>query len=957
MATKRFVVKNGLDNSGNSSVANTIINVAEPVNNSDAATKYYVDTAVGNGLPSQTGSNGKFLTTNGTTASWSLVGVSAINATGTPSATTYLRGDGTWATVTSSGGTVTSVSVVTSNGVSGTVANSTTTPAITLTLGNITPTSVASSGAVSGTTATFTGNTYLATTSGNAGIGTTSPNFKLEVNGTMGVINNSAYFRKNQTDGTYTSAALWTESYGTTTTGIAFHISGVVGKFLEMRTNGTLYFDNNTILNSGNYTSYSPSLSGSGATGTWGIGISGNSSTATTLQTARLINGTSFNGSADITPTEWLHSNRDFTNGTLITTSIDCSGWAGDPFALQMKGNSYGSLIPFDIQLQGYIYNDTIINYGGYSTGPTFSIIAMNVGGKLCFWFARQAYWQGFNCFAYSAYGPRAINKVSSITDVVNPNGTKQVTFNPEQVLRSGNYSSYALPLTGGNISGTTKFINGTSLYFNGDSGSTSHGQIFDDGNFHIHSINGSPMWLNSPNGTGVYINRQATGSVYLCDGGSVGIGSTDIYEKLNVRGNTRIHTDNPYLLFRNGGYGTIWGSRIRVTDYGDGMGINFDTSDSSDNWGTRMVVRHNGNVGIANTSPSYKLDVSGTIRATNRIHSNEWIQFSNYTGLYSDYNNAYFYPNNGTYGTWRINGSRSGWNGIEFGANNGNVTLMIDPNSNGHGFYNPSYGWQVYWTGGTLYCFKNAYGGGTQATVLDSSNFSSYALPLAGGKLTGKLTTNYPTNYTAITSVTADVCPVRIDGDVSVGSSAGFLPAMGMTSVYASGYRQHLVIGNYRTASQWNGGMFVGLGGNDSYCTEYYLMSLGGGLTYVTSGSGTYTFLSSNNYSSYALPLSDVDVNATANKVVKRDASGHINAVYGFFSYLNTTGGNSENPTIGQIWTQNTTDNYCRKSTPAHFKNQMGMYTNGGSSTGNVITIASTTATGGSNGDIWLKY
>lgn len=40
------------------------------------------------------------------------------------------------------GGTVTSVSVVSANGISGTVANSTTTPAITLTLGDITPNSV-----------------------------------------------------------------------------------------------------------------------------------------------------------------------------------------------------------------------------------------------------------------------------------------------------------------------------------------------------------------------------------------------------------------------------------------------------------------------------------------------------------------------------------------------------------------------------------------------------------------------------------------------------------------------------------------------------------------------------------------------------------------------------------------------------------------------------------------------
>jgi hypothetical protein len=50
--------------------------------------------------------------------------------------------------------------------------------------------------------------------------------------------------RKAQTNNNYTTAALWTESYDNTTTGIAFHISGNVGKFLEMRTDGVLYWEN-----------------------------------------------------------------------------------------------------------------------------------------------------------------------------------------------------------------------------------------------------------------------------------------------------------------------------------------------------------------------------------------------------------------------------------------------------------------------------------------------------------------------------------------------------------------------------------------------------------------------------------------------------------------------------------------------------------------------------------------
>ena len=66
--------------------------------------------------------------------------------------------------------------------------------------------------------------------------------------------------RKNQTDNNYTTAALWTESFGNTTTGIAFHISGNVGKFLEMRTNGILYWENNQVVTN---------------TGTWGINVTG----------------------------------------------------------------------------------------------------------------------------------------------------------------------------------------------------------------------------------------------------------------------------------------------------------------------------------------------------------------------------------------------------------------------------------------------------------------------------------------------------------------------------------------------------------------------------------------------------------------------------------------------------------------------------------------------------------
>lgn len=59
------------------------------------------------------------------------------------------------------------------------------------------------------------------------------------------------------------------------------------------------------ILDSSNYNSYAPTKTGGGASGTWGISVTGNAATATKLATARSINGTNFDGSGNITTATW----------------------------------------------------------------------------------------------------------------------------------------------------------------------------------------------------------------------------------------------------------------------------------------------------------------------------------------------------------------------------------------------------------------------------------------------------------------------------------------------------------------------------------------------------------------------------------------------------------------------------------------------------------------------------
>ena len=81
-----------------------------------------------------------------------------------------------WSKLLVNGDAVTSVSVTTANGISGSVANPTSTPAITLTLGAITPSSVASSGPVTGSnlSGTNTGDQIITLTGDVTGTGSGS---------------------------------------------------------------------------------------------------------------------------------------------------------------------------------------------------------------------------------------------------------------------------------------------------------------------------------------------------------------------------------------------------------------------------------------------------------------------------------------------------------------------------------------------------------------------------------------------------------------------------------------------------------------------------------------------------------------------------------------------------------------------------------------------------------------
>ncbi len=153
------------------------------------------------------------------------------------------------------------------------------------------------------------------------------------------------------------------------------------------------------------------------------------------------------------------------------------------------------------------------------------------------------------------------------------------------------------------------------------------------------------------------------------------------------------------------------------------------------------------GNVGIGSASPAYSLDIGGNMRTTGRYYSNEWIQMDNFSGLYSPNNGAHLYPNNGSYGAWRVAGNRNGWYGLEFDTAGGQTSFMMGHTSQGWGaqttgVHNNTYGWLWSFTHNRLSAAGGAdFGGGSIITTgnvgigtTDVSTYKIYGKTNLGG-------------------------------------------------------------------------------------------------------------------------------------------------------------------------------------------------------------------------------
>ena len=234
---------------------------------------------------------------------------------------------------------------------------------------------------------------FTATSFSGAGTGLTGTASSLSIGGNAATVTNATFYRQftvrdDRSDGNdYSLSARPTGLYAITSTGtngpgspylslihvanatdVAFQIAGgytsdsMYFRGTSALQNGTGYSAWRTVIHSGNYNSYAPTLTGGNASGTWGISISGNAATATnssqlnSLSKSQLWNNsgyshgafTSFSGIPDFG--EWfVHQDSSITDGPsglsyqYYTKTVGLGNdYAYSQYAMQTAVNRYG---------------------------------------------------------------------------------------------------------------------------------------------------------------------------------------------------------------------------------------------------------------------------------------------------------------------------------------------------------------------------------------------------------------------------------------------------------------------------------------------------------------------------------------------------------------------------------------------------------------------------------------
>jgi hypothetical protein len=410
-----------------------------------------------------------------------------------------------------------------------------------------------------------------------------------------------------------------------------------------------------------------------------------------------VLNNLSVNGST-VFRSDWttrFQSPSDFVDGTLVTTDIPATGWAGDSFVIEITGKSYDqNNPPFKVIAQGYLYNDTIINYSGISYAGNFAsyIKVFQDGGVLKFWWPRISYWNSFNVNVMSMDGQTngtiTRNRVTAIGNSTEPTGTKKQQINLIKFLRSTETAAKATDLN-------------QARYVNNDFNTLGTSpQVF---RAYSNYIPSGGSYNQPPNGAGDYKVLQ-WGDV---EGGSSGNWGGQIVQNF--------YDDR--MWFRRS-YGTTWQAWREFIHDGNYTTYAMPSGASATNSvDVRAPIFYDSNNTAFYIDPSSNFSVRAAYLNGNILINPQSESYGE--GI------AFLMPSQGTWGGLRWKRSNSDFTGAWAFGYFGNET------NNDIGFHNGTNGWRL------DHSFNNTVNGSFRAPIFYDSNDTGYYIDPTGTSLT----------------------------------------------------------------------------------------------------------------------------------------------------------------------------------------------------------------------------